>query len=304
LLNESPIIKTNNLTKIFNRKIFALDKVNFEVFKGITALVGANGAGKSTLIKLLLGLLKPTKGTAEVFGRDAWTDSTIIKQKIGFVHENQYFPTHLTAQRYLDIIKLFHEDYNSHNISKMLQLPLKREIEGFSAGMIKKLGLLQAFMFKPQLIIMDEPTSNLDPLAREDILNLILHLYNKYQINFIISSHIFPELEQIANNILVLNLGKVKFQGTFNNFIEKYHSNHFEIYSNTPFQWKNTLEGLDFTRETKMLCNKVFFTSKYEISSSEVIELCSTANKDQSPLHFDLFRRKINYKKLFEQEYD
>ncbi|MDR2700737.1 MAG: ABC transporter ATP-binding protein [Nitrososphaerota archaeon] len=158
----------------------ALDGLSLKILRGINGLIGPNGAGKTTSIRLSLGLIKPNAGSAELFGFDCWSNSCAIRSKVGVLYEKLAFYDHSTGIEQLalmaklkgvsvslvelkELLKLVELDVSAHD----------RHIGGYSAGMRQRLGLAQALLGDPELVFLDEPTSNLDPLNRAKILELI-----------------------------------------------------------------------------------------------------------------------------------
>ena len=172
------VVFTNGLVKRFGN-VEALRGLSLEVPKGVSGLVGPNGSGKTTLINILLGLLKPDDGEAYMLGLDCWRDSYQIKQRVGVLRENPGYPKHLTGNRYLKMIARIRDlPQPEVEVKKALEsVELigagDRRIGEYSAGMLQRLGLAQALMGDPELIILDEPIANLDPLSRIKLLETI-----------------------------------------------------------------------------------------------------------------------------------
>jgi ABC-2 type transport system ATP-binding protein len=214
------------LTKRYGR-VEALRKVSFTVGGGVTGLIGPNGAGKSTLIKVLLGLIKATGGKAEVLGFDSRRHRSKIMEKVGVLHEKPSLPSWVTAKQYLEYVaqlkRLENVGEEVERVSEICSLAgyVDRRIGTFSAGMTQRLGLADALIGKPELVILDEPTANLDPLGRYDVLSKIQRLRDEEGINFLISTHILPELEKVCNNVVILNEGSVLTYGSFKELLEE-----------------------------------------------------------------------------------
>ena len=228
------IIETENLVKVFGN-IIALDDLNLNVNKGISGFVGPNGAGKTTTINILAGLLKPDMGKAYVFGLDSWRDSYRIKQNLGILHEEVTYPNNFTALKFLIYVAKLHKVNNpKQEALRMLKLidlynARDRQIKGFSAGMLKKLGLAQALIGEPHLVILDEPTANLDPSARLSLLDLIQRLHSDSDVNFLISTHILAELDKVCSWVSIIKDGKIIEQGPVSHLRKKYSEEIFKI---------------------------------------------------------------------------
>jgi len=224
-----------SVTKRFGSTV-ALDNLSLKIYRGINGLIGPNGAGKTTSIRVSLGLIKPTYGSAELFGFDCWHKSCIIRSKVGVLYEKLAFYDHLSGIEQLKLmaklkgapdslielktlLRLVELDDNAHN----------RRVGGYSAGMRQRLGLAQALLGNPKLVILDEPTSNLDPLNRAKILELIPSLHKEKGISFLISSHILSELEKVCDNFILMNKGKLLRQGTIEQMFNKTSTTTFIV---------------------------------------------------------------------------
>jgi len=220
-----PILQTFNLTKYFG-SVTALDNVNIAVYPGVTGLLGPNGAGKSTLIKILLGLIRPTSGTARVLNLDCQRKPKLLHHKLGVLHEKPVFPKTFTAYRFLQLVCRFHdltdEEEQVRSILEAVELwdDRNRRIGNFSAGMVQRLGLAQALIGKPDFVFLDEPTANLDPLGRLQILRRIRQIHEESGTSFLVSSHILHDLERICDAIILINNGKIILQGSLKELLE------------------------------------------------------------------------------------
>jgi len=224
------MIEVKNIEKSF-RDIKALKDLSFTVEKGITGLIGPNGAGKSTTIKIILGLIHPTKGEVKLFGKKFSSKSL---RDIGVLHEKCTFPTNKKGIEYLKYMASL-KNVSEKEIHETAELcgidhALERKIGGYSAGMIQRLGLVDALLGYPKLVILDEPTSNLDPLARIEFLKLIQQFYRDYNVSFLISTHILPELEKICDSVIILNEGKLLECGKIADLIKKYFREEYIVY--------------------------------------------------------------------------
>lgn len=212
----APVIETDTLTRRYGA-VVALDALSVRVEAGITGLVGANGAGKSTLIKILLGLVTPTSGSAHVMGHRIDTNADAIRGVVGYMPEHDCLPPDMSAtefvtwlarlsgfpaaaarERAADVLRhvgLFEERY--------------RPMGGYSTGMAQRVKLAQAIVHDPALLILDEPTNGLDPAGRDDMLLLIERTGREFGISVLVSSHLLGELEQICDGVVLIENGRL-----------------------------------------------------------------------------------------------
>ena len=224
-----------SVTKRFGATV-ALDGLSLEICQGINGLMGPNGAGKTTAIRLSLGLIKSNAGKAELFGFDCWSNSCAIRRKVGVLYEKLAFYDHLSGLEQLKLMaKLKGASESLVELKELLRLveldteAHDRRIGGYSAGMRQRLGLAQALLGNPELVILDEPTSNLDPLNRAKILELIAFLNKEKNTSFLISSHILSELEKVCDNFILMNKGKLLRQGGLEQMIVKTSTTKFIV---------------------------------------------------------------------------
>ncbi len=192
-----------------------------EIPKGITGLLGSNGAGKTTLFGMLLGLHECNSGQLTVFGEDPATAGPEFRQRIGYSPEHHDVPTDLAAQDFVRHIAEIHglpKREATTRASDALWLvglgeERARPIGTMSTGQRQRVKLAQAIAHGPSLVILDEPTDGLDPVQRDDMLQLIRDIGTKYQINVVLSSHLLEEVERIADNIVIIGEGKVAAAG-------------------------------------------------------------------------------------------
>lgn len=215
---SSYLIETNGLTKKFG-KFTAVDGIDLKVPEGVIyGFLGPNGAGKSTTIRMLLGLIKPTEGKVKVFNKSFSSSRIEILGKVGSMVEYPSYYGHLTAWENLNIArKILELDKNEiDRVLKIVRLDdvKNKTVKKFSLGMKQRLGIAQALLGKPELLILDEPTNGLDPAGIHEIRDLIKGLPEKMGITLLVSSHILSEIELVASHVGIINKGKLLFQGT------------------------------------------------------------------------------------------
>lgn len=206
-------LEITNLTK--NYPDFKLDHISFSIPSGsIMGLIGENGAGKSTTIKAILNLINCESGTIRFWGKELSSDNKHIKEDIGVVFDSVPFLETLTAAKVEKISRLAYKQWDTSvykNFLERFHLPENKEIKTFSKGMKTKLCIAVALSHHPKLLILDEATSGLDPVVRDDILDVFLDYVQDEDHSILISSHITTDLEKIADNITFIHEGKLLF---------------------------------------------------------------------------------------------
>ncbi|RQG97938.1 ABC transporter ATP-binding protein [Natrarchaeobius chitinivorans] len=205
-----PVIRIDDLTKRYG-DVAANDHVTFDVEAGeIFGYLGPNGAGKTTTIRLLLGLIKPTSGTAEVLGADIRDRRALteVKSDVGYLPDTLGFEERLTGRRVLDHFARMRGDERREELLELFRPPLDKPIETYSSGNRRMLGIVQAFMHDPQLVIMDEPTSGLDPL-KQDRLHLFLEKERDAGKTIFLSSHVLSEVQRVCDRVGIIRDGEL-----------------------------------------------------------------------------------------------
>lgn len=218
------ILDIKNLTKEY--KGFKLDNISFGLEKGyIMGFIGPNGAGKSTTIKLIMNLVKKDSGEIKVFGLDNIRKEKEIKERIGFVYDENYFYEELNLIEMKNIIAPFYKNFSEKDFNKYINdfnLPAKRKIKDLSKGMKMKYSLAIALSHGAEFIIMDEPTSGLDPVFRSEILDILHSIIQDENKAILFSTHITTDLEKIADYITFINKGKMVLSDTKDSILENY----------------------------------------------------------------------------------
>jgi ABC-2 type transport system ATP-binding protein len=219
-LNSEKIIEVKGLTKKY-KNLIAVNNLDLNVYRGdVFGFLGPNGAGKSTTIRMLLSLIKPNSGTINIFGMPLNQKREIILSKIGAIVEKPDFYMYLSAYKNLELLaKLSGVEASNKKIMEMLELVgldkrYKSKVKTFSHGMKQRLGIAQALLHDPELIILDEPTTGLDPQGMKEIRDLILFLSKEKGKTIFLSSHILREVEIIASRMIILNRGTTQVEGT------------------------------------------------------------------------------------------
>lgn len=210
------LIATRALTKTFPQ-VTALDALTIDVQSGVTGLVGANGAGKSTLIKILLGLLPATSGSAAVLGLDVARQGPQIRAQVGYMPEHDCLPPDVSATELIvhlaRISGLPADAARERSADVLRHVGLAEEryrpIGSYSTGMRQRVKLAQSIVHDPELVFLDEPTNGLDPLGRDDMLALIRRIGTDFGIAVLVTSHLLGELERTSDNIVVIDAGRL-----------------------------------------------------------------------------------------------
>ena len=210
---DNNILEIKNVSKTLGD--FQIKDLSFSLEKGyIMGLIGPNGAGKTTIIKMLMGLMKTDSGMIEMFGMDQKKAAIAIKEKIGFVYDENHYYEELNLLEMKNFIAPFYKEWDDKIFKKMLidfELPEKKKIKNLSKGMKMKFSLALALAHDPQLIIMDEPTSGLDPVFRSEVLDILREVIQDENKAILFSSHITTDLDKIADYITFINKGQLVF---------------------------------------------------------------------------------------------
>ncbi|MEM6252080.1 MAG: ABC transporter ATP-binding protein [Cyanobacteria bacterium P01_D01_bin.156] len=228
IIHRPVIVKTDNLTKVYrtgfwlNQQVASLQNCSLEIYQGETfGLLGPNGAGKTTLLKILLGIIRPSSGTAELLNQPAGDQG--IKQQVGYLPENPYFYDYLTGWEFLTYSAgLFNIPASIYKqripeLLDMVGLPrqaaIKKQLRQYSKGMLQRIGMAQALINDPAIIFLDEPMSGLDPTGRYQVREVILSLKDQGKTIFF-NSHILSDVEVICDRIALLDQGNLVCQGS------------------------------------------------------------------------------------------
>lgn len=225
-MNPDHVIEVRGLTKKF-KNLVAVNNLDLNVYRGdVFGFLGPNGAGKSTTIRMLLSLIKPTAGSIRIFGMDIKENRAKIYSKIGAIVEKPDFYLYLSAYKNLEILgKMSGADTSKKKIMEMLELVglakrYKSKVKTYSHGMKQRLGLAQALIHDPELIILDEPTTGLDPQGMKEIRDLIIYLSKEKNKTIFLSSHILREVELIASRMIIISKGTTQVEGTVDELLK------------------------------------------------------------------------------------
>jgi len=250
------VIEASDLLKRFG-KVQALSGLNLHLNEGVIGLVGPNGSGKTTTIGILLGLLRPDRGKAGVLGFDCWRESFEVRKRVGVLHEKPVYPGGFTGRRYLEHVAEFYGIENSEEKVSSLLIDVglseaaDRNIGTYSAGMVQRIGLAQALIGEPELVILDEPTANLDPIGRVEFLERIKKLHREQGMSFLISTHILTELETVCDQVAIINQGVVKEQGKIEKLVKKHPATEYVAIVSDPELLGGEIKKASFAKHVR-----------------------------------------------------
>ena len=224
-MNEN-ILQTRQLGKQYGKR-WAVKNLNLEVHRGdVFGFLGPNGAGKSTTIRMILSLIKPTTGETELFGYSLKSRRSDALRHVGGIVEKPDFYLYLSAYKNLEIIGALSGSVKRKRILEVLDLVgltnrAADRVKTYSHGMKQRLGIAQALLSDPELVILDEPTNGLDPQGMKEVRDLILHLSRDQKKTIILSSHLLNEIEQVANRMVIINNGELVVQGDVSELLDE-----------------------------------------------------------------------------------
>jgi ABC-2 type transport system ATP-binding protein len=271
-------LKVSNITKLFGKQK-ALDQVSFSVNNGeLLGLLGPNGAGKSTLMKIITGYLPTNSGEVWIADRKVLVENTSLRKKIGYLPEHNPLYLDLYVKEYLEIIAGFYQLKNKkQHTDRMVELiglgdEQHKKIGALSKGYRQRVGLAQALIHDPQVLILDEPTTGLDPNQLEDIRSLIRSISREKTV--ILSSHIMQEVEAVCNRVVIINKGKIVADGSIS-----------EVKNGQLQQNQTVIAAFDKPVEKEKLLS--LQTVKSAVSDGENWEIAADGEAD---IRFEIFR--------------
>ncbi|HEY5660493.1 MAG TPA: ABC transporter ATP-binding protein [Gaiellaceae bacterium] len=216
-MSDAPPVATRGLVKRYG-EILAVDHVDLTVERGdVFGYLGPNGAGKTTSLRMLLGLIRPTAGDARLFGRDPLVEGSRALQGVaGFVEGPRFYP-YLSGRKNLELLADYDGDGARSRIDEVLEVVELRDrakdrVGGYSHGMRQRLGIASALLRRPQLLLLDEPTTGLDPAGMRDMRDLVRRLAHE-GITILLSSHLLNEVEELCNRVAIIRKGRIVYEG-------------------------------------------------------------------------------------------
>jgi ABC-2 type transport system ATP-binding protein len=223
--SHDAVMSVRNLVKRY-RKTLAVNDVTFDVPRcSVCGFLGPNGAGKTTTIGILTGVIPPTSGTVRVLGLNPQKQSLALRQRIGYVPDIPHIYKWMTIAQVFRFVAGIYDQWDwddSKRIVGLLGLPMNRKVKELSRGESAKLSLTIALAHRPQLLVLDEPTTGLDPLVREEFLEMIRELLRNRELTVFFSTHILSDVDRIADRIIVMDRGRVLAQGPVEELRRRY----------------------------------------------------------------------------------
>ncbi len=269
------VITTENLSKSYGSKK-AVQNLCIRLKPGISGFIGPNGSGKTTTMTMLIGLVKPSSGKGYVLGHDILTETQQIKEKTGYMPEDPKLYSEMSARSFLKFIAKVRGSSSSDSyVNELLkEFELTRvgdnRISSYSGGMITRLALTTALVGDPELLLLDEPTAHLDPLAREHALDLIKQ-QRKQGKSIFISSHVLSELERICDYVSIIDAGRILLQGETQELISRFSQNRYLVETSRPDDFLASLQGQPCVKDVWKEGNSIIIVPEDESAMKRCI---------------------------------
>jgi ABC-2 type transport system ATP-binding protein len=291
--SSEPVVEINGLSRNYGRKT-ALEDVSLSVPRGVVfGLVGENGAGKTTLIKHVLGLLKAQSGTVRVFGNDPVRNPVAVLSRLGYLSEDRDLPDWLRLQELLRYLAAFYptwDDAYAEELRRQFDLDPQARIKTLSQGQRARVGLLSALAFRPQLLVLDEPSTGLDPIVRREILSAIIRTIAQEGRTVLFSSHLLDEVERVSDHMALIDRGQIVLRGSLDTIKALHHRltvQFAEPQAGPPALFGSTRwEG--FGREWTTVC-----PGSIEEIRSQAAGVGAQVVEDRSPTLEDIFVARV-----------
>lgn len=251
------VVEFKDVAKSYGR-VFALKGASFRLPRGVLAgLLGPNGSGKTTTLKLAAGLLRRNSGLIEVFGVDPWVNCVEVRARIGLLHERPLYPGNVRVKDLLGFLARL-RGYGAEEALRVARLVglgdyMEYRVYHLSRGYLQRLGLAQALIGDPDLLLLDEPTANLDPMARLEILRLISALKRELKVTVIVSSHIIPELREVCDYAIFISGGVVTAYGPLEDLSKAFPVEaEYEVVTPAPRELASRLVSEDFVKAVEI----------------------------------------------------
>lgn len=308
---EDWVVNSHGLSKSF-KNVHALRPLDLKIPRNsIFGFLGPNGAGKTTTIKLLLGLLRPSSGSASVFGLDITRDSLAIRDRIGYLPQEPRYYEHMSARQVLDYTARFYFKGPAHEIRKRVNETLElvgledkadRSIKGFSGGERQRLGIGQAQVNYPDLLILDEPAASLDPMGRRDVLRVMERLRKHATVFY--CTHILDDVQRVSDTVAILNQGELVTSGPIEDLLTGGNGIVYSVTMKGDTQTVyNRIDGLDWVTEIQASVGHDKTTWTITVANEVVAEakLLRMLLDDESLTVTDFRRKEYQLEEVFIQ---
>lgn len=308
---EDWVVNSHGLSKSF-KNVHALRPLDLKIPRNsIFGFLGPNGAGKTTTIKLLLGLLRPSSGSASVFGLDITRDSLAIRDRIGYLPQEPRYYEHMSARQVLDYTARFYFKGPAHEIRKRVNETLElvgledkadRSIKGFSGGERQRLGIGQAQVNYPDLLILDEPAASLDPMGRRDVLRVMERLRKHATVFY--CTHILDDVQRVSDTVAILNQGELVTSGPIEDLLTGGNGIVYSVTMKGDTQTAyNRIDGLDWVTEIQASVGHDKTTWTITVANEVVAEakLLRMLLDDESLTVTDFRRKEYQLEEVFIQ---
>jgi len=220
----NPVIQTKDLAKCFPPAVVAVNGLDLAVPQGaVFGLIGRNGAGKSTCLRLLMGLLRPDRGSARIFGQDLITASHEMRRRVAYVSQEQQLPWHMSPARLCDLYRSIYSNWDdaiARDLLKRFHLPAENPVTTFSGGDQRRVAVLLALAARPDVLILDEPAAGLDPISRRQLIEAMIEfLGDGGERTILFSTHILADLERVADHVGFMDRGRMVFSGALDDLL-------------------------------------------------------------------------------------
>jgi ABC-2 type transport system ATP-binding protein len=292
-------IKLQNVSKEFN--YFSLNNVDLTLPTGqIMGFVGANGAGKSTTIRLIMGLMQANSGDVEVLGKKMPLHQTLVKQDIGFSSEEMKLYGNQNLAWHIGFIKSIYPTWNDaycQELLKRFDLNLAQKVKQFSKGQYVKAQLLLVLARQPKLLVLDEPTTGLDPVARQEVMQELALILKDEERTILFSSHSTSDVEKISDQITFIDRGRIIDSEDKESFIENWRKIHIELPSEHPMVPIGNIINIDQDGRLAALTTNRFLPSMVEACQQQNIKVLAVENMSLE----EIFLANVNYRREGEQ---